>query len=184
MTGGVELIEKAREYGFEYEKTYRGCAQCTIAAVQDSLGVRNDSVFKAASGLAGGGGLLRTGICGGYSGGIMVMSSIFGRSRERFDDDREERNCSFRMAAALHDRFIEKYGSVICFEMHQKIFGRSFDLWDKKEREEFEKAGAHVDKCTTVVADASGWAVELIIDELKKRSLTVDDLAYLKHVLP
>ena len=52
-----ELMQKAFQLGFDYEKTYRGCAQCTIAAIQDTLGFREDNVFKSATGLAAGGGL-------------------------------------------------------------------------------------------------------------------------------
>ena len=40
-----ELLEKAYQLGFEYEKTYRGCSQCAIAAIQDTLDIRDDSVF-------------------------------------------------------------------------------------------------------------------------------------------
>lgn len=177
------IIKKAFELGFTYEKQYRGCSQCAIAAIQDALDTRNDFVFKAGSGLATGGGLLRVGLCGGYSGGVMVMSSYFGRVRTRFDNDRDDKYCSFRMAVDLYERYIQKYGSVICMDIHKKIFGRSFDLWDSTEKEAFEKAGAHADKCTTVVADASAWSVELILDELEKRGLALDDFEYLKHVM-
>jgi hypothetical protein len=48
------LLDKAYQLGFEYEKTYRGCSQCAIAAIQDTLDIRDDSVFKAGTGLAGG----------------------------------------------------------------------------------------------------------------------------------
>jgi len=77
------LAENAWKLGFDYEKKYRGCSQCTIAAIQGALGLRNDFVFKAGSGLATGGGLPRVGFCGGYSGEVMVMSTIFGRRREK-----------------------------------------------------------------------------------------------------
>ena len=33
----VELAAKAYTLGKEYEKTYRGCSQCVIAALQDAL---------------------------------------------------------------------------------------------------------------------------------------------------
>ena len=65
--------------------------QCTIAAVQDTFNIKNDYIFKSASGLGAGCGLLCDGICGGYSGGIMVMSALFGRRREFFDNDEEEK---------------------------------------------------------------------------------------------
>jgi C_GCAxxG_C_C family probable redox protein len=171
------LIRKASTLGFDYERDYRGCAQCTIAAVQDTLGVKNDAVFKAASGLAAGGGLLCVGFCGGYTGGVMMMSSLFGRRREKFDDDRDERYASFHMANALHDSFVKKYGSVICREIHDEIFGRRFDLWDDEEKKAFEEAGAHADKCTGVVADASAWVCEIILDELAKRNIGLGDLS-------
>jgi len=176
-----ELTEKAHELGFVYEKEYKGCSQCTIAAVQDTLNVRNDFVFKSASGLSGGGGLLRVGLCGGYSGGVMMMSSFFGRSRENIDNDRENKYCSFHMAVALHDLYKEAYGSVICREIHESIFGRSFDMWDDDERQAFEEAGAHRDKCTSVVADASNWTTGLILEEIEKRGMTLNDFAYLKY---
>ena len=61
----ASIIENARALGFEYERTITGCCQCTIAAVQDVLDIRNDAVFKAGSGLTAGGGLSCDGSCGG-----------------------------------------------------------------------------------------------------------------------
>jgi hypothetical protein len=173
------LIKRAYDTGFEYEKTYRGCSQSTIAAVQDTVGIRNDYVFKAGGGLAAGCGMLRDGPCGGYTGGIMAMSMFFARRRDKFDNDREENYCSFRMAIALHDKYISEYGSITCGEIHKKIFGRSYDLWKPGEKELFEKAGAHRDKCTGVVASASAWAMEILLDEIKKRGMTIGDFSHL-----
>jgi len=175
MMNKEEHVKKAYELGFDYEKKYRGCSQCAIAAIQDALGVPNDWVLKAGSGLATGLGLLRDGVCGGYSGGVMVMSTFFGRVREKFDNDHDEKYCSFHMAVDLHDRFIEKYGTIICKEVHYKLFGRTYDLWNPEEKQQFEDAGAHRDKCTSVVATASSWSAELILDEIKKRGLSLDD---------
>jgi len=79
-----EIIQHALNLGMEYEKAITGCCQCTIAAIQDALKIRNDAVFKAGNGLTAGGGLSCEGSCGGYTGGVMVMSSIFGRRRERW----------------------------------------------------------------------------------------------------
>lgn len=177
------LIKKAYDLGFDYEKKYRGCSQCTIAAVQDTLTIRNDYVFKAASGFPAGCGLLGDGICGGYTGGIMIMSLFFGRRREKFDDDREERYRSLHMACALHDKFIEEYGTIICKEIHIKIFGRSFDMWDEEEKQLFEEAGAHKDKCTTVVANASAWTIGAILSEIEKLSLKIKDFNHLQCIM-
>ena len=174
-----ELIKKAYDLGFKYEKNYRGCSQCAIAAIQDALNVRNDWVFKAGSGLATGLGLLGDGVCGGYSGGVMVMSTFFGRIRDKFDGDREEKYCSFGMAVKLHDRFMEEFGTITCKEIHKKLFGRYFDLWNPDEKQEFENLGAHKDKCTSVVAKASAWATELILNELETRGLSLDNFKFI-----
>jgi C_GCAxxG_C_C family probable redox protein len=175
-----EIIARAFTLGMNYERTITGCCQCTIAAIQDALGLKDDAVFKAGSGLTAGGGLSCEGSCGGYTGGIMVMSSVFGRRREKWDDDKDEKNCAHNMARALLNRFNREYGSNICRVIHGRIFGRTFDLGNAPEREIFETMGAHFDKCTTVVAKAAAWSTELILDELSNRGMSLHDLQSIK----
>ena len=43
------------------------------------------------------------------------------------------------MACALHDKFIEEYGTIICRDIHCKIFGRIFNLWDPEDKKAFEE---------------------------------------------
>ncbi len=178
-----EILEKAYKLGFEGEHDVRGCAQCAIAAVMDSLEIQNDLVYKAASGLAGGAGECIDGNCGGVSGGIIAMSMFFGRTREEeaTKQGRKEKYDSFRMAAALHDKFIEKYGTVICGEIHKKIYGRSFNLRSDEDKQAFRDAGAHEreDGCCAVVGDGARWAAELILDELEAKGLTLNDFKHL-----
>ena len=175
-------IKKAYDLGFKYEKDYHGCAQSTIAAVQDSLGIRNDFVFKVASGLAGGCGGIGDGMCGGYSGGSIVMCTFFGRRRDKFDNDNEDKECCYQMVKLLHDKFIEQYGSIICREIQKSIFGKYYNLLDEEEKDLFEKAGAHIDKCTAVVGTASAWAIEILIDEIEKRGLNIKDFENFIHI--
>jgi C_GCAxxG_C_C family probable redox protein len=174
-----QLLDKVYKLGFEGERDVRGCAQCAIAAVQDATEIRNDLVYKSASGLAGGAGECTDGLCGGYSGGIIAMSMFFGRTREEeaTTKGREDKYVSFRMAAALHDKFMEKYGTVICGRIHEKIFGRAFDLRDDDQKQAFRDAGAHEreDGCCAVVGDGARWATELILAELEANGQTLED---------
>jgi C_GCAxxG_C_C family probable redox protein len=156
------LMKKAYKLGFEYEKVYKGCSQCVLAAVQDLFGEKNDDVFRAASGLAGGAGLCGDSGCGAYSGGILALSQLHGRVRENFLDPERTRRKSFDLAKRLHDRFIAEYGSVICRDIQQKILGRGYYLRDPEEFEKFEKAGAHAEKCPSVVGNAAGWVAEIL----------------------
>lgn len=160
------LCSKAHELGDAYERTYRGCAQCTIAAVLEVLGRSDPALFRAASGLASGGGLTCAGSCGGFSGGSMIFGSLFGRRFDHVDDDAENKRRTFDMTKELHDRFMETYGSVVCRDIHRKLFGRTFDLRDPAEKRLFEEAGAHTDICTEVVANAAGWTTGIILREL------------------
>ena len=52
--------------------------------------------------------------------------------------------------------------------MQKKIFGRSFNFWDEKEKELFEKSGGHIDKCPAVVAKAAQWTFEIIEEEINQ----------------
>jgi C_GCAxxG_C_C family probable redox protein len=174
-----KMIQIAYENGSKYERDYRGCNQCTIAAIQDALGIRNDRVYKAGSGLAGGLGECIDGVCGGYSGGAMMISLFFGRTRqeEGSEKGRAYKYVSFALTAALHDKFVEKYDSVICDGVQKKVFGRSFNLRIDEEKDLFREAGAHdADKCCGAVGDGARWTVEIILDEMEKRGLTLEDL--------
>ncbi|MBI9102506.1 MAG: C_GCAxxG_C_C family protein [Spirochaetales bacterium] len=175
----AKLINKAAGLGLKYEKQYRGCAQCTLAAVMDTLDISDPMIFRAGSGLASGGGLLCTGACGGYTGGTMIMSALFGRRRENFDNDRDYKYTSFRITRDLNDKFIEEYNTAVCGEIHEKIFGRTYNLLSDQDKTDFEKDGAHDDKCTEVVSKAAAWTVEVILNEMEKRDLELKDLKML-----
>jgi len=157
-----ERLKKAYDLGFYYEKEYKGCCQCALAALQDMLGMENDAVFKAGTSLAGGGCGTGVGACGGLIGGIMIISSKFGRERNNFKDPEGIRFTTREFALKLHNKFIEAYGTTICAEIQKKLFGRRYNLLDPAEFEAFEKAGGHVDKCTSVIGNATKWTVEII----------------------
>jgi len=155
-------IEKAYQLGKDYEKTYKGCSQCVVAALQDAFNIRNDDTFKAATGLAAGGGAATDGNCGAYSGAIMVLSSLLGRDRDNFADVEGGLLGNFELVMKLHDKFIQEYGSVICRNIQTKVFGRPYYLADMDDFEKFEKAGAHDVYCPEVVGKAARWAAEII----------------------
>jgi hypothetical protein len=109
----------------------------------------------------------------------MAMSSFFGRTRpeEGTTKGRAEKYDSFRMAAALHGKYIEKYGGITCAGVQQRIYGRVFWLRNDEDKQGFRDAGAHeleAKRCA-VVGDGARWAVELIIDEIEKQGLSLDD---------
>ena len=165
--GRTALLRRAYEIGFRSEKRYRGCAQGLLGALFEVTGLRNDLLFQAATGLSGGIGLCGDGACGGYTGGVMFLSWLRGRSLERIpiDGDKENQYFAYDCAQRLHDRFLACYGSPICRDIHEGMFGgEHFILRTKARRDEFETAGAHTVTCTTVVGLACAWVVEIMLD--------------------
>ncbi len=161
-----KLTKKAYKLGFEYtsKRTYPGCALCVIAAIQDTLDIRDDSVFKAASGLSGGTGGTRTGTCGTCAGGAMVFGQLYGCERSNSD----LKGCaakSYNMTALLADEFNREFGSIICQKIRDKLFGCCSDFKSKDEYEQFIKANA-AEKCGDVVGKGAQFAVNLILDDI------------------
>jgi C_GCAxxG_C_C family probable redox protein len=160
-----KAAEKAYQLGKEYERTYRGCSQCAMAALQDVLEVGNDDVFKAATGLAGGTGLACDSGCGAYMGAVLFLGSILGRERKNFSDPEGVRFKTHQLVRKYREKFIQEYGSVICRDIQNKILGRYYYLPDPQEFEKFHNAGAHDVHCPEVVGKAAKWMTEIILEE-------------------
>ncbi|MBW1695645.1 MAG: C_GCAxxG_C_C family protein [Deltaproteobacteria bacterium] len=160
-----KLLQEAYRLGFEYERTFRGCSQCVIAAIQDTIGIKEDSVFKSATGFAGGIGLSGIGPCGAFSGGVMVLSHLVGRERSNFSDPERIRFKCFDVSKKLLDKFVAEFGTIVCRDIQCRIFGRPYYLRDPDEFKKFHDAGAHDEKCPDVVGKAVRMAVELIMDQ-------------------
>ena len=134
------IIGKSYELGKYYEKTYRGCSQCAIAALQDALNIRNDDIFKASTGLAAGSGLATDGSCGAYVGAIMIISYLLGRERNNFTDAEGTRFKTFELVRQLRDKYLKEYGTVTCRDVQTRVMGRPYYLADPEEFDKFHNA--------------------------------------------
>lgn len=159
-----DIIGKAYQLGLKYENTYHGCGQTTLAAVQDALGLINNDVFKAATGFAGGFGRSGIGICGVLTAGVLMISYIFGRSRENFRDPERKRAKVYELIMKLIHKFLNEYGSIYCRDIQKKITGKSYNLWDTREYEEFH----NLNVSPKTVAKAAKWITEIILEEMEK----------------
>ena len=164
-----DVLKSAYERGFAFEKTYHGCAQCAVGALYDLFPeLRNDDIFRAASGLGGGVGLTCKGHCGALTGGVMVLNQLYGRELSEIADPERKRAVAFRLAEKMAQRFLAEYGTIICEEIHKKVMGRPFSLLDPVDKEAFEDAGGHTTACPSVVGNGVRWAAELLLEEREK----------------
>jgi len=167
-----EAMELAFKIGFEGEVTRTNCAQESFHAISSVLGIKNPLIFKSLSALEAGGGITTKGSCGSFSGALAVFGFFFGRTYEQWEKGQTSIKASI-LGQKLYKKFDEEFQTVVCTEIHKKIYGRTFELMDQKNLginkdvlKEFEDSGAHTIKCPTVVGLSSAWAVEILWDEL------------------
>lgn len=162
----TELLNAVEAYSSKFEKNYHGCAQCVLAALMEIFPqIQNPVAFKSATGLAGGVGLTVEGSCGGLTGGVMGFGLFYGRELHAIEDPEGSRFVSYRLAARLHERFVEEYGTSICGKIHQQVMGQTYRLNKPDEWDRFIEAGGHSEKCPKVVGKAARWAAEIILAE-------------------
>ena len=137
----VKVKEQIYKSGFEFEKQYGGCAQCTLCALQPYLDI-DPAVIKSATGL-------------------MAISAVTGRSPENMGDKQAVADTAV-LCRKLYDRFMAEYGSVLCRDIQYKIMGKSYRMYDPEDMQRFLDDGGHDDKCTAVVAKAAVWVAEIL----------------------
>jgi C_GCAxxG_C_C family probable redox protein len=170
-------IQIAYSKGKDYEARATDCCQCTIAAVQDAIGCRNDDILRAGSALAGGLAFTGQGTCGALVGAVMVVGQLYGRTREEFDKDaqKEIREVDWvnvakgwDLAYELFEWFRAEYGTIICSDIKKKLFGENHEDYirpNSPARSALSKKSRGYEKgiCPGVVALAAQWATEIIL---------------------
>lgn len=161
-----EISHRAFELARQYERECTGCAQTTIAGIFGALDIWNEDVFKAASGLADGLGLTGDGTCGSLTAAAMVIGYLFGRERKDFADMRKPMR-SYVLSKVLHDGFVAKYGSCRCYDVQERLMGRTYNLYDADELREAFSSGM-LDHCSTLVGEMARLATRLILQEMAR----------------
>ena len=129
----AELLAKAYELGFNYERCSRSCSQCTAAALHELLHI-DDIVVKVANSSCGGQATQVQGTCGALIGGTMVLDYFFGRSvkdmstQEAIADKIKLNRDGVAIAKQLYDKFMTKYRSILCSQIHAQLYGRMYYL--------------------------------------------------------
>jgi len=167
-----ELLDKAYELGFNFEKNNYSCSQSTVAAIHELVEM-DDVVVKVATSLSGGTAEQFSGTCGALSGGLIALAYFFGRPvqkmsyREQIDSNIETMMVAFEPPERLADRFWQENGTIICSQIHRRLFGRIFYLNDEEEMRKFDDLGGHSDpnKCRRIVGNTAKWVMEILLNK-------------------
>jgi len=154
----ASLAQQAYDKALKYELDYGCCPQCVLAAVQETVGVIDDSVIKASHGLSGGGGLSGVGACGALTGGLVALSAKRGRDRDKLDKGRFINN--FKKGQELVERFRTEFGGVTCEQLQQQFTGKTYDMWNPEEYKAFDQDRGQ--QCARATATVTKWVVEMM----------------------
>jgi C_GCAxxG_C_C family probable redox protein len=152
------LAAQAYEKAVNYELDYGCCPQCVLATIQETVGFVDDATIKASHGLSGGGGLVGLGACGALTGGLMALSSKFGRDRDKLDKGRCINN--FKKNKELVERFRTEFGGITCEDLQKQFTGRTYDMWKAEEYKAFDDARGK--QCAHATGTVTKWVVEML----------------------
>lgn len=143
------LIGEIEETTERNAEKYRGCSQWALYGLLQHLNLWNIDVFRAASGFAGGVGGSGE-LCGALSGGLIAIGLVYGRDTLEPIETSEAFADSMERCAQLCDRFKEEFGGLNCRDVQKLLFGRSWDMRNAEEKDDF-LSREDVNKCSNVV---------------------------------
>lgn len=165
------LLKKANELGYNFIKNSGSCSQSTVAALHEMLGF-DLMLIKAATSLCGGTAIQHLGTCGALAGGIMVLDYFTGRPPEKMSyseyiqENWDLLKDSFAGPKLLTDRFIKKYGTILCPQLERNLYGRIYYGADPDEARK-KKATQELiapNDCFGIVGDVSRWVMEILLE--------------------
>lgn len=154
-------IKTIGEKALAYDK-YSGCSQSVLLTLQEAFEIGDMESFKAATVLSGG--IARRGeTCGALLGGLMALGLVAGRTditkTQAYRDAMKPANEiieAFKQRLQIEFGFEKPLNSTLCRDIHEKIYGRPFNLRDEKDHQAFLDAGGHDEEgCPKVCAVAA-----------------------------
>ena len=158
-------MKQAYDNAHECEFVYHGCSQCTILAIQNVFDMRNDDVFKAASGLCGGIGQMHD-VCGALTGAALMLGLKYGRGREEIENQ-EKLMDSLLPVAKLYKWFEKEYGGVTCRQVRIRTMGVYYDTKVPWQAELAMEAGMY-DICSDLAGKVAAKAAEMLWDAMEQ----------------
>ena len=163
------LLAKAWELGYNFAENSASCSQSVVAALHELLGFEAVLV-KAATSLRSGTAGQYLGTCGALAGGVIVLDYYSGRPleqmscRERIQSNVDALKPALEAPKLLAERFIGKYGNILCPHVERQLFGRSFYGADPDEAKKKKAAQERTapQNCSGIVGDVSRWVMEIL----------------------
>jgi C_GCAxxG_C_C family probable redox protein len=128
--------------------------------VQDTLGTKDDAVFKAASGLGGGIGGMRD-TCGALIGGAMLLGFRYGRSREEIEKIEKARRAA-TLVKEYYQWFEKEFCSTNCKVIRTRFGNGVYYDTSIPEQDELACKSRVPEKCADLTGKVASKIVEMI----------------------
>jgi C_GCAxxG_C_C family probable redox protein len=166
-----EIVRQASEKVRTYMPFHHSCSKGVNHALQDAFGIRDEGLFKAASGLHGGiGG--QGDVCGAFLGASLMIGFMHGDGMDIAADPHEEEgepgkgDEPTRMVSELYQYYINEYGSVKCDDLRGRFEAEVAADPSVKGFSEEELMMRRIAKCDEMASKAATRAAELMCDAL------------------
>jgi C_GCAxxG_C_C family probable redox protein len=144
-----------------YMQISGNCAQSSYLALSEQFEINNDEILKALTPLPG---IAERGkTCGAITGPLMVFGQIYGRGKNSLQDWNAYRD-SLIPSGKFCSQFEQEFGSSMCHDIQETVFGRSYQLTKPEDLRQFQEADA-TGKCSNVVRRAVRIAAEIILND-------------------
>jgi C_GCAxxG_C_C family probable redox protein len=154
-----ERLKRLQQRGGEYVESVRGnCTQSVLYALQDDFPAVRAVPLHALTAMSGT--ALRGETCGAVSGALMAIGALNSREGAEFLEAMPD---TMARASRFCDAFEVELGSLVCRHIHKTLFGRTYDLSDPAQQQEFLEAGG-LTTCRVPVETASRIVAELMLE--------------------
>lgn len=160
-----EILDEIEKKAREAQLIDDVCGRSTIYGLSQHFTFIPQELVTAALSLSGGGGS-SSGSCGAYICGLLAIGLKF--NPPIGDQSREgliKRDTAARKRNAFREAFIKEFGTTMCPGVQDKIFGRSFNFMDNRQREEFFSLPDYEEKCASVVSKGARLAAEIMLED-------------------
>jgi len=183
----IEKGKKAYDIAYNHDKNYGHCPHSTIRALLEVYeGKVSNKVFRALGVFAGSGALEGDGTCGAYIASLYFLGYKFGIDFDEIDQininigNNISQGGTFKyggdgvlypLTKKMHERFMDRYGSIICSQIHRKLYGRPFYNVDPDEHDKLKNlltSNPDMYGCWAVCGNAAKWTIEVYEEYLRE----------------
>lgn len=163
-----KILEMVEKKAVEAQLRDDTCARSTLHGLQSYFSFI-PAEMVAASWCFSGGVAASSGSCGALCSGLLAIGAKYLPTMAEVESGSAEAQRKFEYGRdklfAFRNAFINEFGTTLCPEVQKKVFGRSYNLLDENELNEFLTLPGHEEKCAAVVAKAARLAAEIILED-------------------